>query len=137
MVQRHLHAIRVRLLSSPELSLYTTKIYIAHIYDVTEPVYPCITVRNTRGTLSTRVPRFTDPGEVEVAIHSQHSEQQALEIEEWCERLLHEQKQHVSTNQCCFVEIRKSHEPITIFDEKTAAWLVSTRYQIRARNTSP
>ena len=128
---------RQRLLSSPELSVYTTDIYISHIYDVDEPVYPCITLRNTRGVLSTRVPRFLDPGEVEVAIHSQHSLQQALEIEEWCERLLHEQKTHVSTNQCCFVEIRKSTDAVWIFEHKSAAWQVNTRYQIRARNTTP
>ena len=137
---RHIASIRSRLLQStdlvPILALTPDNvpaIYTEHIWNVQEPVFPCVTLYQPDANLGVWAPRLIDPGIVQIDCFSKLNNRQPSEMDEFIEGMLHKQEsllnQISATAQ--FGEIRKTNWNMALFDQDTRAWRVTTKYLVR------
>jgi hypothetical protein len=136
---RHIAAIRARLLQStdlvPILALTpdgSPAVYLGHIFNVTEPAFPCITIQQTDGHLGVWAPRVIDPGHILIDCFSKKNNLQPSEMDEFVEAMLHQQADLTSGPNACFKEIRKDGWTTALWDADTRAWRTASRYVIHA-----
>lgn len=141
---RHIAAIRARLLQStdlvPILALTPENvpaIYIAHVWDIKEPVFPCVTIYQPDASLGVwgeqgvGVPLAIDPGKITIESFSKLNNRQPSEMDEFIHGMLHKQESLISTASACFKEIRKTNWNMALFDPDTRAWRVTATYVVR------
>lgn len=137
----HLGAIRTRLINDPVLFGMVGKnasgdpaIYVAYIFDVAEPVYPAVTIRQLDGKLAVWAPRLIDPCRVQIDHYGKGDTGQndVISLDDRLIDLLHTDKTHTSGPTACFHEIRRidSNSPGT-FDFNTETWHISSQYLVR------
>lgn len=137
----HLGAIRTRLIDSPEFFSLVGKngsgdpaVYVAHIFDVAEPVYPAVTIRQLDGLYAVWAPRLINPARVQIDCYGKGDTglMDAITLDDLLIDLLHTDKTRTSGPTACFHEIRRiwGDSPGT-FDDGTQAWHVSSQYLVR------
>lgn len=137
----HLGAIRTRLINDPVLFGLIGKnafgdpaVYVSHIHDVNEPVYPAITLRQLQAHLAVWAPRLIDPARVQIDIYSKGDtgKMDVINLEDRLIDLLHTDKTQTSGPTACFHEIRQLNtDSPGNFDYDTEAWHISLQYLVR------
>lgn len=137
----HLGAIRTRLINDPTVFGLVGKnasgdpaVYVAHIFDVAEPVYPAVTIRQLDGLFAVWAPRLVNPARVQIDCYGKGDSGQmdVITLDDLIFTLLHTDKTNTSGPTACFHEIRKvwGDGPGT-FDDGTQTWHVSSQYLVR------
>lgn len=137
---RHLAAIRSRLLSSPALVTILAKtpapdslpaVYLAHIFDTQEPLYPCITLYQADGNRAVWAPKLWDAAQIQMDFFSKNNQFEPSTMAELVEDLLHTDKTRTSSTEACFHEIREVFSNTAFWDGDTNAWRQTVRYLVR------
>lgn len=137
-------AFRALLLTSVALQAYVgvdgdaddpsaARIYQKWSIDFEPTHYPAITLFVPRRRLDAVMPRTWNPGFVQVQCYSQQRDQmECLEMYEISSRLLHMEKNALSTEAVCVHGVfeRDGNDPI--FQESTSSWVLTTIYKVYA-----
>lgn len=128
----HIAAIRARILTDPNIvAIVGDRVYLAHVFDVREPTYPCITLSQTDGLRAVWAPNLRDPAQVMVECFSKKSLEEANDLNDLIVPLLHNEKNRTSTATVSFHEIRMNFENSGFWDADTNCWRQTSRYLVR------
>lgn len=144
---RHLAAIRSRLFSDTTLPGILAKdmsgnpaIYIANIFDIREPLYPCVTLSQMDGS---NPPWATTPGgtvyggqtllecQVMIQTFSKNEVDEASTIDDYIFALLHKQEGRISSANATFKECRRTWVNSAAWDGSANFWRSASRYLVR------
>ena len=130
-----LHIARIRdvLLANTQIyNIVGDNFYPSHISDVSDPIYPNITAHQREGSNAAWAPGVWDPANVMLQFLTQQRLDQAHQMYQLANSLLHLKKTELSNAEICFHEIREVWMDSGTFDQTQRAWIVSARYLIRA-----
>lgn len=128
-----LAAFRTRILAIDGVSaLVADRVYPAHLADVAEPAYPCVTLFHLRARRGVWMPRVSDPGVLLIQSWSKTDMDEVLNLYELVSEGLHAQVTRTSGSGVCFHEVREvdSRGPTWVAEDST--WVMSAWYHYRA-----
>lgn len=132
-LSRIIAAFRTRILAIDGVDdLVADRVYPAHLADVAQPVYPCVTLFHLRGRQGVWMPRIGDPAAMLVQAWSKVDEQEVLGLYDLISTGLHNQKTLTSTSDVCFHEVRELNSQGPTWIREDSVWLVSAWYHYRA-----